>query len=170
MKSLNIGVQRWLSYRRNTTKISLPWKYPREGEAQFVATRPRQGLISFPSVLSMPVVPTRNPATSEWSFTGDPEERKTREGAQADSDGHGQQADGNQGAAAVCAEEQGGTSEAGAAAERAEGGLGRAAPWGLAKGDSWTSSGKQQIPSQWVLMGVGNTHVALCLVFEWLWW
>ena len=86
-----------------------------------------------PIILSVPVVPTRNPATSERSFAGDSEEGKTRERAQADADGHGLQADRNQGPAAVRAEEQGGASEAGAAAEGAEGGLGRAAPRGLAE-------------------------------------
>lgn len=77
-------------------------------------------LLSFPH----PLVPTRNPATSERSFPGVPEEGKTRERAQADSGRHGQQADRNKSPAAVCAEEQGGASEAGAAAEGAEGELG----------------------------------------------
>lgn len=94
------------------------------GEGEGWLTCSGEGFISFLPVLSMSIVPARNPATSERSFAGDSEEGKTGEGAQADSDRHGHQADRDQGPPAVCAEEQGGAAEAGAAAEGAEGALG----------------------------------------------
>lgn len=117
----------------------------------------------------MPVAPTRNPATSERSFAGDSEEGKTRERAQADSDGHGHQADRNQGPAGVRAEEQGGASEAGAAVEGAEGGLGRAAPWGLARqawgflNFLWKAANSLHCRCWWMLV---TQHVVLCCVWS----
>lgn len=105
-----------------------------------------QGAHLFPPVLSVPVVPARNPATSERSFERDSEEGKTRERAQADSDRHGHQADRNQGVAAVHAKEQGRASEAGAAAKGTEGMLDGSAPWVLAEQWPWLwiFFGKQQ--------------------------
>lgn len=110
-------VQEKCYYRVTALKI----KGLREGAAWLVETCPGKELISFLPLLSLSIVPTRNPATSERNFPRVSEEGKTRERAQADSDRHGHQADGNQGPAAVRAEEQGGAPEAGAAAEGAEG-------------------------------------------------
>lgn len=73
-------------------KVTALKKDLRKGEARLLLA---WAFISFLPVLSVPLVPTRNPATSERSFTGVSEEGKTRERAQTDSDGHGQQADRN---------------------------------------------------------------------------
>lgn len=167
MKSLNIGVQD----DSPTGEILLKYHCPeniREGEAQLVAIRPREGLISFPPVLSMPVVSTRNPATSEWSY-GRPGRKKTREELrQIQTDMDSRQ---------TKSELQQYVQKSKEELQRLEQQL---------KSRRWAGQGCAVGPGQkvflnflwkaanpftiWVLMGVGNTHVALCLVFEWLWW
>ena len=84
-------VQEKCYYRMTTLNI----KGLREGEAWLVETCPGKAFTSFFPVVSLSIVPTRNPATSERNFPGVSEEGKTRERAQADSDRHGYQADGN---------------------------------------------------------------------------